>query len=68
MGETAIKKWKPGDEITVTIESIDPVNRKMNLNLGEGKDAEDWQQFVGQKENALGSLGEKLKKALEKKK
>ena len=68
VGEAAIKKLKPGDEITVTIESIDPVERKMSLSFGEARDAEDWKQFVRPKEDSLGSLGEKLKKALEAKK
>jgi len=67
-GETATKKFRPGDEITVTIESIDPVERKMSLSLGEAGNTEDWKQFAGPKENSLGSLGEKLKKALEEKK
>lgn len=67
-GETATKKFKTGDEITVTIESIDPVERKMSLSLGEAEDTEGWKKFVGQEENTLGSLGEKLKRALEEKK
>lgn len=65
---TAAGKMKPGDEIVVTIESIDPVERKMSLSLGEAGDTEDWKKFVKPKENSLGSLGEKLKRALEEKK
>ena len=67
-GDFATKKLRAGDEITVTIEAIDPVERKMSLSPGEAGETEDWEQFVGTKDNALGSLGEKLKKAMQKKK
>jgi small subunit ribosomal protein S1 len=67
LGDVKAGKLKPGDEITVTIDSLDPVERKISLLPGQTAGMEDWKQFVKPKQDSLGSLGEKLKKALKEK-
>jgi small subunit ribosomal protein S1 len=70
----ALEKTKPGDSITVTVEEIQPRDRKMTLGPGDAREAEDWREYAGRKKadtggvasssGGLGSLGEKLQEAL----
>lgn len=57
---------KPGDTIPVVVDAIDLEKRRISLALPNAGQVEDWREFSGREEN-LGSLGEHLKKAMEKK-
>ncbi len=62
-----IDHLKPGDPITVTISEIQPDVRKITLGpegSGGPKESDDWRKFAGDKSDSLGSLGEKLRKAM----
>ncbi len=74
----ALEKTRPGDSITVTVEEIQPRERKMTLGPGDAREAEDWREYAGRKKSdaggvassggGLGSLGEKLQEALKERK
>jgi len=57
---------KPGDTIPVAVDAIDLDKRRISLALPSAGQVEDWREFSGREEK-LGSLGEQLKKAMEKK-
>ncbi len=57
---------KPGDVISVTVDAIDMDKRRISLATLEAGQGEDWEEFSG-REETMGSLGEQLKKAMEKK-
>jgi len=57
---------KPGDTIHVAVDAMDLEKRRISLALPNAGQVEDRQEFSGREEN-LGSLGEQLKKAVEKK-
>ena len=59
-----IEALKPGAAITVTIDGINATDRKISLGTGDAADEHGWQEFAGGSSNALGSLGDQLKKAL----
>jgi small subunit ribosomal protein S1 len=64
-----MEKFKPGDPIAATIESINAADRKISLKPRDAGDEDEWRQF--QKEpsatsGSLGALGEKLARALQK--
>jgi small subunit ribosomal protein S1 len=59
-----IEKLRIGDTLTVRVESIDVKNRRLTLAAGDGAEAADWKEFAPDKQNQLGSLGEKLEAAL----
>jgi small subunit ribosomal protein S1 len=61
----AIERLRVGDTISVTLDGIDPPKRRISLTAGDPGDAEDWKQYSGDGENqALGSLGEELRRAM----
>jgi small subunit ribosomal protein S1 len=62
---SSMEKISEGRKIPVIIEGIDPEERRITLIPGDTKDEEDWKSFARQPEQSMGSLGEKLKKALE---
>jgi small subunit ribosomal protein S1 len=63
-----IDKLKSGDPIAVTIESINPADRKISLKPGGAGDEEEWRRFDQKAGGSpLGVLGEELAKALKKK-
>lgn len=64
---SVMEKLKPGDPITVLIEEIHPKERKMTLGTGDSAEEDDWKKFSRQGGKPSTLLGEKLKKALEKK-
>ncbi len=64
---SAIERAKVGDGLTITIESIQANQRKISLGTGEAKVEEDWRQFTDKGGPSLGSLGEKLQRALKQK-
>jgi small subunit ribosomal protein S1 len=63
----AIERAKVGDGITVIIESIQVVQRKILLEPENATVEEDWRQFTTGSDTSLGSLGEQLQKALKQK-
>ena len=64
----AVEKLKEGDVIPVVIESINPAERKITLASGNAEDEKDWQAFSDDAGSSMGSLGEKLKRAMTQKK
>jgi small subunit ribosomal protein S1 len=63
-----IDALKPGAAITVTIDGVNPRERKISLGTGDGTDNQGWQEFSGGNTDALGTLGDQLKKALSERK
>ncbi len=59
-----IEKTKPGDVISVVIENVDIAERKISVGPGDAQDEGEWRRFVPDKNEGMGSLGEKLKQAL----
>lgn len=64
----SIEKLRDGDSISVIITNIDPPARKMTLAPGDLDDEHNWQSFVNESQNSMGSLGEQLQKAMASKK
>ncbi len=62
---SAIEKLKTGDSITVSIEDINTKERKITLRATDSIDGNDWKKYSQDSGTAVGSLGEKLKQALE---
>ena len=64
-----LEKLREGDAITVTIERVDPDQRKISLAPGDKNDEGDWTRFTrtGESRGSFSSLGDKLQKALDKK-
>jgi len=61
----SIEKMKEGGSITVIIEQVDKVSRKISLAPGDSRDEGDWQTYMKPSEKPVGSLGEKLQQALD---
>ena len=59
-----IEKTKPGDAIPVVIENVNVSERKISVGPGDAQDEGEWRSFVPDKDEGMGSLGEKLKQAL----
>ena len=62
----SIEKMKEGDAIPVIIEEIRPDARQITLTVGDPKDEHEWRSFSQDTAKPLGTLGEKLQKALNK--
>ncbi len=66
---SAIEKLKPGEPVQVTVTEINPGDRKITLAPGDMQDEGNWKQYARSSGNqSLGSLGEKLQQALNRKK
>jgi small subunit ribosomal protein S1 len=65
-----LDKLREGDSVTVTVERVDPDQRKISLVPGDRNDEGDWTKFTrsGDAKGSMGSLGDKLQKALDRKK
>jgi len=63
-----IEKLKEGDPIPVIIEAIHIGERKITLMPGNTEDEHNWQEFSGDTAPSMGSLGEKLQRAMTQKK
>ena len=63
-----LEKLKEGDSIPILIEAINPAERKITLTPADSADEQNWQTFSGDSANSLGALGEKLQRAMDKKK
>ena len=62
-----LEKLKEGDPIPVIIEAINSGERKITLVPGNTEDEQNWQKFAGDTDSAMGSLGEKLQRAISQK-
>lgn len=62
-----IEKLNEGDTVMVLVTSVDPRERKISLSPTELVEVEDWKQYADTPKRSLGSLGEKLQRALNKK-
>ena len=61
----AVDKIKPGEPVSVIVESINTADRKVSLELSDKSGRDDWRSFSKPAEGGgLGSLGEKLQAAL----
>ena len=67
-GAPQIEKLKSGDAIPVIIEAVNVPERRITLAPGNTADERNWQTFSGGSRSSLGSLGEKLQNALDRKK
>jgi small subunit ribosomal protein S1 len=64
-----LENARPGERLSVAIESIDLDQRRIGLGPGERADGGgDWQSFAPERNNAMGSLADKLQAALDTKK
>ncbi|HWR67836.1 MAG TPA: 30S ribosomal protein S1 [Desulfomonilia bacterium] len=65
-----LDKLREGDAITVTIDRVDPEQRKISLAPGDRNDEGDWTKFTrsGEAKGSFSSLGDKLQKAMDKRK
>jgi len=64
----SVEKLKEGDAIPVIIEEIRPGARQITLAVGNSQDEQAWQSFSQDAAKPLGTLAEKLQKALDKRK
>ena len=65
---TRIEKLREGDAITIIVEKIKADERKITVRPGDSREVDDWRRFADDSKKSLGSLGEKLQRALESKK
>ena len=64
-----LENARPGERLSVVIESIDLDQRRIGLGPGERADGGgDWQTYAPAGENAMGALADKLQAALKAKK
>lgn len=56
-----------GDRVRVVIESVNPQDRRISLDLKKDSGDGDWKTYADKPDEELGALGEKLKNAMEKK-
>ncbi|MFO7560952.1 MAG: S1 RNA-binding domain-containing protein, partial [Desulfobacterales bacterium] len=59
-----IEKLKSGDKISVTIEEINPRDRRIDLLPSGSSDHENWNGYAAESKRSAGSFGEKLQEAL----
>lgn len=60
-----LEKLKQGDRITVIVKEIDEAERRITLGPGDAVDENEWREFTPDTKKSMGSLGEKLQKALD---
>ncbi|MEO7164109.1 MAG: S1 RNA-binding domain-containing protein, partial [Bdellovibrionia bacterium] len=69
--EFAFDKLKPGDDVVVQIGELRLQERRISLDVPQDPNRDDWKGYVAQpaaSSGSFGTLGDKLKNALEKKK
>lgn len=60
-----LEKKRDGDKITVCVEEMDINSRKITLAPGDAHEGGDWKGFASESGRSFGSLGDKLKSALD---
>ena len=64
-----IEKLKPGDRLSVSIDKIDAIQRRISLGPGDRAEDKDWERFSpAAGSSSLGDLADKLQAALDAKK
>ena len=62
-------KLKPGDSVSIMIQQVDEDKRRITLTSPDQKGGDNWKQFADSKNSqSMGTMGDLLKKAMEKKK
>jgi small subunit ribosomal protein S1 len=64
-GSGSLGKLKEGDGIAVIVDAIDAASRKITLSPSDLRDETNWKNFSRTESATMGSLGEKLKSALQ---
>ena len=63
------EKLKPGDSVSIMIQAVDEDLRRITLTSPDQKEGDNWKQFANSKKSqSLGTMGDLLKQAMEKKK
>ncbi|MEN8211815.1 MAG: S1 RNA-binding domain-containing protein, partial [Thermodesulfobacteriota bacterium] len=63
------EKLKPGDPVSIMIQAVDEDLRRITLTSSDQKEGDNWKQFANSKKSqSLGTMGDLLKQAMEKKK
>ncbi len=63
------EKLKPGDSVSIMIQAVDEDQRRITLTSPDQKEGDNWKQFANSKKSqSLGTMGDLLKQAMEKKK
>ena len=63
-----LERLKAGDTLTVTVNEINPEQRRITLGPGDSREEDDWKRFAKETRGPMSSLGEKLTQALKSKK
>ncbi|WP_291322726.1 S1 RNA-binding domain-containing protein [Desulfonatronospira sp.] len=59
---------KPGENVKIVIDAVDEADRRITLAPADSVQSDDWKSYAAAPESSLGTLGIKLKKAMEGKK
>lgn len=63
------EKLKPGDSVSIMIQAVDEDLRRITFTSPDQKEGDNWKQFADSKKSqSLGTMGDLLKQAMEKKK
>jgi small subunit ribosomal protein S1 len=63
------EKLKPGDSVSIMIQAVDEDLRRITLTSPDQKEGDNWKQFADSKKSqSLGTMGDLLREAMEKKK
>ena len=63
-----LEKLKEGDAIAIRVEAMSPNERKITPTPADTAEEQNWQSFSDAATSSLGALGEKLQRAMDKKK
>lgn len=61
-------KLKPGDSLSVVVESIEEDKRRISFNLAQSETQDDWKSFAPSASKNMGTMGELLQQAMNKNK
>ncbi|MFP4037527.1 MAG: 30S ribosomal protein S1, partial [Desulfobacteraceae bacterium] len=64
-GPEGLENLKPGQRISVLVESVDPEAKRIALAPKAASDQGNWKEALGEEEQQMGALGEKLRKAMD---
>lgn len=63
-----IESLKKGDKLMIVVKELNVTARKVTLTPADAEDSDEWRQFTAEASPAFGSMADKLKLAMEKKK